>query len=317
MKSDKPKAAPSTTRQATQSEHRLAGVLPVVQTPFLDNLSLDQDTLQREIEWLFEQGADGIVMGMVSETLRLTDDERDQLLKVMVKSAAGHGPVISSVGAESLRQAIRHAQAAENIGVDAHMALPPALTQCPPDEIRSYYAGLIKATTKPVIVQDASGYVGNMIPIETQARLFLDFPGRVMFKPEAQPIGPNLTLLRDATKGRAAIFEGTGGIALVDSYRRGITGTMPGSDLIWAIVALWNALQKEDHARVEAIQGPLVSIISLQTSLDAFLAIEKMLLVEQGIFRNTLVRGPVGYRLDAESRREILRLFNRLREVCR
>jgi len=298
-------------------DQRLAGVLPVVQTPFLDDLSIDKATLRREIEWLFEQGANGIVMGMVSETLRLTDQERIELLEVMVESAAGHGPVVSSVGAESLHQAIRHAQAAEKIGVDAHMALPPALTKCPPDEIRNYYVGLIQATTKPIIVQDASGYVGNTIPIETQARLFLDFPGRVMFKPEAQPIGPNLSLLRDATKGQSVIFEGTGGIALVDSYRRGITGTMPGSDLIWALVALWKALKNGDLARIEAIQGPLVSIISLQTSLDAFLAIEKMLLVEQGIFRNTLVRGPVSYRLDEESKKEILRLFARLREVCR
>lgn len=307
---------PTMSKHGYSIDQRLAGVLPVVQTPFLDDLSLDKATLRREIEWLFDQGANGIVMGMVSETLRLTDQERDELLEVMVESAAGRGPVISSVGAESIQQAVRHAQAAEKIGVDAHMALPPALTKCPPDEIRNYYVGLLRATTKPIIVQDASGYVGNSIPIETQARLFADFPERIMFKPEAQPIGPNLSLLRDATNGQAVIFEGTGGIALVDSYRRGISGTMPGSDLIWALVALWTALKSGDQNRIDAIQGPLVSIISLQTSLDAFLAIEKMLLVEQGIFHNTLVRGPVGYQLDAESKNEILRLFTRLRDVC-
>ena len=48
----------------------------------------------------------------------------------------------------------------------------------------------------------------------------------------------------------------------------------------------------------------------MQNSLDAFLAIEKYLLVKQGVFKNTLVRGPVGYTLDDETRREVDRLFD-------
>lgn len=292
------------------------GVLPVVQTPFHENFSIDEKTFEKEIDWLFAEGVDGLVMGMVSEMLRLTDAERDRLLELMVRGANGRGTVISSIGAESIPQALRHAQAAEDAGVDGHMAVPPALTRCSPDEIRRYYEALIEATTKPIIVQDASGYIGNAIPIAVQAQLFLDFPERVQFKPEAQPIGPNLSLLRDATGGKARIFEGTGGISLVDSHRRGIAGTMPGSDLVWAIVALWKALEAGDEVRVRAIQGPLTAIVSLQFVLDSFLAIEKMLLKEQGIFVNTVVRGPVGYSLDEETRREVLRLFALLKEIC-
>jgi 4-hydroxy-tetrahydrodipicolinate synthase len=56
--------------------------------------------------------------------------------------------------------------------------------------------------------------------------------------------------------------------------------------------------------------------VSLQTSLDAFLAVEKHLLVRQGVFRSERVRGPVGYVLDAETRREVDRLFDRLLEAA-
>ena len=110
------------------------------------------------------------------------------------------------------------------------------------------------------------------------------------------------------------VFEGTGGIALLDSFKRGIVGTMPGADLIRAIVPLWRALQAGDSAKADRIHGPLAALISMQTSLDAFLAVEKHLLVRQGIFKNTLVRGPVGFRLDDETRREVDRLFDRLME---
>ena len=50
--------------------------------------------------------------------------------------------------------------------------------------------------------------------------------------------------------------------------------------------------------------------MAVQSGLDAFLAVEKYLLVKQGVFQNTLVRGPVGFTLDEETRREVDRLFD-------
>jgi 4-hydroxy-tetrahydrodipicolinate synthase len=131
-----------------------------------------------------------------------------------------------------------------------------------------------------------------------------------MFKPEATPIGPRLSALRDACGAEARIFEGTGGIALVDSYRRGIAGSMPGADLIKGIVALWRALEAGDEKRIYALSLPISALVAVQNSLDAFLAVEKYLLVKQGVFKNTVVRGPVGYVLDAETRAEVDRLFD-------
>jgi 4-hydroxy-tetrahydrodipicolinate synthase len=220
------------------------------------------------------------------------------------------------VGAESTPVAVRHAKVAEDAGADAVMAIPPTMAACGDDELLAYYESLIRAIGIPVIVQDASGYVGRPMSLGMQADLLARFGDRVMYKPEATPIGPRLSALRDLTGGRAHIFEGTGGIALVDSHARGAKATMPGADMCWALVRLWEALERGDRARVDAINGPLTSIIALQNSLDAFLAVEKHLLVRQGVFRNELVRGPVAYRLDAETRREVDRLFDLLNAAC-
>jgi len=122
--------------------------------------------------------------------------------------------------------------------------------------------------------------------------------------------------LREATGGRAKVYEGTGGIALVDSFQRGIIGTMPGADLIRALVPLWRALQAGDWQRARRIHGPLSSLIVLQNSLDSFLAVEKHLLVRQGVFRNEIVRGPRGFVLDDETRQEVDRLFDLLIEAA-
>lgn len=298
--------------------HReLRGVLPVFQTPFHPDETLDFATLEREITWLHDCGAHGIVMAMVSETLRLSSEEREELAAAACQFGRARGVVVISVGAESSKVAERYARHAESVGADAVMAIPPVSVGIGEAELLAYYRRIIAAIRIPVIVQDASGYVGKPMPIAMQARLLDEFgPERVLYKPEASPIGPKLSELRDATGGRARVFEGTGGIALVDSFRRGIVGTMPGADLIRGLVPLWNALAAGHTEKADRIHGPLAALISMQTSLDAFLAVEKHLLVRQGIFKNTLVRGPVGFRLDAETTREVDRLFDRMIEAA-
>jgi len=301
--------------QMTDKTAVLAGVLPVFQTPYHDDESIDFETLAREIDWLYERGADGIVLAMVSEVLRLGSDERQELAEAACHYSSGRGPVIVSVGAESSRVAVYYAQHAESVGASGLMAVPPIAVAVSEDELARYYGRIIEATQLPVVVQDASGYVGRPMPIALQARLLAEYGPRVMFKPEATPIGPRLTALREATGGQAKVFEGTGGIALVDSFRRGVVGTMPGADMIEALVALWRALSAGDDRRAYRLSLPISSLVAIQHSLDAFLAVEKHLLVKQGIFRNTLVRGPVGYTLDDETRHEVDRLFALVQEA--
>lgn len=295
----------------------MSGVLPVFQMPFHEDESIDFATLEHEIDWLFAAGADGVVMAMVSETLRLTDAERRKVAEFVCEKVGGRGAVVISVGAESSFAAGEHARHAAAFGATAVMAIPPVSVAVSEDSLRHYYERILAASRLPVIVQDASGYVGRAMSIPLQANLLKEFPERVLFKPEATPIGPRLSALRDATHGQARIFEGSGGIALVDSFRRGVIGTMPGAEIIHAIVALWRALKAGDDKRAYELSLPISSLIAVQNSLDAFLAVEKHLLLRQGVFKNTVVRGPTGYTLDEETRREVDRLFDLLQEAVK
>ncbi|MCP4892340.1 MAG: dihydrodipicolinate synthase family protein [Actinomycetales bacterium] len=299
-----------------EKEKSLAGVFPVLQLPYHSDESIDWDTLSREIDWAYANGAHGIVAAMVTEVLRLTDAERDELAARLVEFNAGRGAVVMSVGDESTVQAVRHVRAASAAGVDALMAISPAASRALLPEKMRYYEAIIAATHLPIIVQDASGYVGEPLPVEAQADLFKRFGDRVLFKPEAQPLGPNLSLLRDAGGAGLKVFEGSGGIALLDSYRRGIYGTMPGTEIVWAVRAEWDALEAGDLRLATELQGIIAPLISLQHGLDGYLSVEKALLHRQGVFPNRIIRGPVGFTLDPETESEAFRLFDLLCELC-
>src|SRR4051812_35851294 len=103
------------TRSAMSStiDQPLQGVLPVVQTPFSTDLQIDRATLNREIDWAFELGADGVVVAMVSEVLRLGNQQRRELAAQVCEMVARRGFTVISVGAETAAEAIELAQHAE------------------------------------------------------------------------------------------------------------------------------------------------------------------------------------------------------------
>jgi 4-hydroxy-tetrahydrodipicolinate synthase len=296
----------------------LTGVFPVISTPFTDADELDGEVLQREIDWLVDCGVDGLTIAMVSEVLRLSEAERRELAELTVQYAAGRVPVITSVGAETTRQAVAYARHAESVGAAAVMAIAPMAVALPDEAIASYYRAIIDSIEIPVVVQDASGYLGRALPISLYVELISDYGAdRIYVKPEASPIGPRLTSLREASAGQARVFEGTGGLMLVDSFNRGIVGTMPGAEMPWAIVSLWRALKESDSAHIPGIHGLIAALVSLQTSLDSFIAVEKHMLRRQGVFVNENRRQPVGFDLDDETRAAVDNLTELLKTACR
>lgn len=299
---------------------RLEGVLAIAHTPFTDDDRIDAAALARAVDWSFAVGADGLGTGMVSETLKLTADERVELPRLLVEATRGRGTVFAAVGAEGTRQAVGFAVAAERVGCDAVMAVPPLTARLGVEQTADYFRAIADAIGIPVIVQDASGYVGQAIPLGVYAKLLDRYgPDKILFKPEAAPNGPNISALRDATGGAARIFEGSGGVFLIDSFRRGVAGTMPGMELLDGNVAVWRALKRGDEDAAYRAYFPVSAIVSLQlqAGLDGFLAVEKYLMVKRGLFPSTRRRGPYGWELDPETAAEIDRLFDRLQHVLR
>src|SRR3954453_4465814 len=127
----------------------LAGVLPVFQTPFDDDERIDVEVFEREIAWLYDCGADGIVMAMVSEVLRLSSEERRQLAELACRFGRDRGAVVISVGAESRRLAEDYAPPPEQPGAAAVMAIPPVSIAVGDEELFRYYDRIIRSITIP------------------------------------------------------------------------------------------------------------------------------------------------------------------------
>ena len=292
---------------------QLAGVFNVISTPIDNNDEIDQKTLKKEIDWLIKCGSNGAVLAMVSEVLRFSASERRKQWQLSLEYLSDRIPLVVSVGAESAAIAVGLAKDAQKDGATAVMATPPSAFVASADEVKNYYQRIIDAVDITVIVQDASNYLGAPIELDTYVELIDKYGDeRVQFKPEAKPVKERLEQLNKISNNRARVFEGQGGIDLLDTHPLGVKGTMPGAEVPWAIVGLWNALEKKYLSTAGAIHTPLAKLISYQTTLDAYVAVEKYLLVKQGVFSNTNQRGPVGFKLDQDTKTKIDLAYNEL-----
>jgi len=298
----------------------IEGVIPVLHTPWEADGSVDAGSLRREVDWIFETGADGCAIALASDILRMTPEERVGLFRTVAEMVGRRGPLVASVGAETEAQAVAYAKAARDAGAAAVMAIPPRQLALNERELEGYFGAILDATPLPLIVQDASSYVGKPMPAEFQAGLLTRWGAdRVWFKPEANPVGPLISRLNELTGNRARVYEGSGGVLLIENWRRGIAGTMPGCDLLDAIVPLWRALGGRYEAKAYRLWLPVSAIATLegQAGLDGYLAIERFLMMRRGIFSSDRMRGAGAWTPDAHMKAELVRLFAILRATVR
>jgi 4-hydroxy-tetrahydrodipicolinate synthase len=281
-----------------------------------DRDQIDEVVFEAEINWLIESGVKGLVLAMVSEVMRFSAAERRNQWQIVLRILDGRLPLIVSVGGESTAIAIQLAKVAESDGASALMATPPASFPATSSEIYSYYTAIIEAVQIPLIVQDASNYMGQPLELELYGKLLEKYGNtRVQFKPEAKPVKERMAALQEIAGGKAKVYEGQSGLDLLDTHPLGLVGTMPGAEICWAIVAIWDALEAKDLVRASAIHACVSKLVALQPTIDAYVAVEKYLLVKQGIFTSSRQRGPVSTVLSEQTKNEIDLIFNELVKV--
>lgn len=298
------------------TSNQLKGVFNVVSIPLNDEDQIDQSVLKKEIDWLIKCGSDGLVLAMVSEVLRFSAQERRVMWQKTLEYLQGRKPLVVSVGAESSAIAVELAKQAAFDGAAAVMATPPSAFKPTASEVKKYYQSIIEAVDIPTIVQDASNYLGEPIQLETYVELIDKYgENRVQFKPEAKPVAQRLDQLNKLSSNRAKVFEGQGGVDLLQTHPLGVKGSMPGAEIPWAIIELWRSLELGNLDKAKQIHQPVARLVALQTSLDAYIAVEKYLLVKQGVFINTNQRGPVGFKLDKQTTESIEAAYEDLTKV--
>ena len=103
------------------------GILPAMQVPYHNDLSIDETELARFAQWLAgHRGIGGLVTnGHTGEVFALSPAERARVTQVAAQAVGPDVPVISGICAEGQTEAAEHAVMAREAGAKGLLVMPP------------------------------------------------------------------------------------------------------------------------------------------------------------------------------------------------
>lgn len=141
------------------------GMATALVTPMHAN-GVDFDGLKNLIRYQIDGGIHGLVaVGTTGESATLTEQEKREVIRCTVESAAGRVPVIAGTGSNSTAHAIESTRIACGEGADAVLVVTPYYNKATQSGLIAHYTAIADASEKPVIVYNVPGRTGcNLLP---------------------------------------------------------------------------------------------------------------------------------------------------------
>lgn len=144
---------------------RLGTLLTAMVTPFAADGSLDTVAATRLANHLVDQGCDGLVVsGTTGESPTTTDDERLELLRVVLEAVGDRARVVAGAGTYDTAHSIRLAKACAAEGAHGLLVVTPYYSKPPQTGLVAHFSAVADATDLPVLLYDIPGR--SCIPIQ-------------------------------------------------------------------------------------------------------------------------------------------------------
>jgi len=305
-------AAGSAAQHASARNKTWEGIFVIMQTPFLENLEIDEESLRREADFL----ARGRVHGMVwpagaGETASISYRERMKFSEAVVKGAAGRTTVLIGVHGVNKFEAMEYARHAEKIGADGLHALGPGDGSTDPAILEDYFTAIASVSKLPLSIQVSTA---GMTP-DFLMKLGQKLPTFRIAKLESSNPPHDVTKL--VKEGKRHLIPSTGGGAmnLITEMERNSGGTMAGAGLADVQAEIWDLFHagKTNEARSLFMRFLLAAVLERRTGY----VLQKEILRRRGIFKTVIMRNTRRFSMDADDLRELDGILEMLRPSYR
>jgi 4-hydroxy-tetrahydrodipicolinate synthase len=245
-----------------------AGIHAMLYALFDAQERLDREAMRRQTELCLALGVHGMAaLGLATEVSKLTQAERRAVMEWVCEDIGGRVPLAFTIYGSSVAEQIEQVRAAEGARADWVILQPPMVGSFAAAEYIRFFGRVAEATTLPVAIQNAPAYMGRGLSAEDIRALVGQHPNICLVKGE----GPAAEIrhLIELTEGGLPVFNGRGGLELVDSLRAGCAGLILAPDTIFAA-------GNEDGAEA-AYREALPAIVFIMQSIESLICYGKRL----------------------------------------
>jgi len=257
------------------------GVYPMVYALFDKNGSLAREAMRRQVGAMLKHRVHGVgVLGLASEVNKLSTAERRMLMEWVAEDVAGAVPIAVTVAENSVPGQIEFVKAAAMAGAQWAILQPPPVKGAPESELIRFFGAVADAAPIPVGIQNAPEYLGIGLSHAGIKALHKAHANVAVIKLEATAVA--IARLLDQVDGAIDVFNGRGGIEMVDSLRAGAVGIIPGGETFDVLVRLFDQMTtgtREGVVEAERLYAKVLPLlVFLMESIDTFLVYGKRVL---------------------------------------
>ncbi len=238
----------------------LKGIIPPVPTPFTADGEIDEKAFRNIVRYLVSQGVHGVcVGGSTGEGHTLTREEFRQLMTAAAEEVNGKVPLVAGMIVNSTREAIARGRSIEHLDIAALQITPVHYLFKPDDEATFRHFRTLSETLKaPILIYNVVPW--NYLSPPLLLRLMREVPGILGVKQSAGDLKLMADLVLDVPKGKLILTAVDA--LLYPSFVLGSPGTIAALPAAApaACVALWDAVQKRDHARALELHKRLLRL---------------------------------------------------------
>lgn len=274
------------------SARRFEGVYPILVTPFDERERFDPESLGRIVRFMAEIGADGVtVLGVLGESDRVTDGEREAVIRTAVEAAQGRIPVVVGASHRGTLATAAWSRTAESLGAAAVMVTPAAERVPSEERIFESFLRVSKETSLPIVVQDHPASTGVHLSVPLLLRLVEEIPAVACIKEEAPPTPVKIAaLLRGMSGRRVPVLTGLGALYGIFDLERGAAGFMTGFAFPEALIAMVRAARKNRPDEAWAVYSRFLPLIVFEQQPG--IAVRKEIFRLRGLVATATVRHP-------------------------
>ena len=130
-------------------------------TPFKKDGSVDFDALERLVEYQIENGTDYLViLGTTAETPTLTEEEKDEIARVVIAKTNKRLPIVMGIGGNNTRTVVEKIKSTDLSQVDAVLSVVPYYNKPSQEGIYQHYKAIAQATSTPIVLYNVPGRTG-------------------------------------------------------------------------------------------------------------------------------------------------------------
>lgn len=198
------------------------GIYAVVVTPFHEDGTFDVESAKKNLDWLIEQGVQGVcILGATGEYQSISDEEHMAYVKEIVPYVKDRVSVIVGASRERPEDVVKLVNNIKECGAHAAMVLPSFYCHPAQDEIVEHYRYIEEQTQFPIVAYNNPGSAGIEIG-QDAFRQIMALPYTAIVKESSGSMQKLTEVLIDAPE-KVSVFCGCDNLAY-ESFADGACG---------------------------------------------------------------------------------------------